>query len=70
MKGGGRVAPGAATEIRVWKRKACPWCTETESKVRKREAYTPQGGIEKNPWGTFTEASVTIPSKQTIKTIK
>ena len=26
-----------------------------ESRVGKREAYTPQGGIERNPWGTKTE---------------
>ncbi len=28
--GGGRVAPGAATESRVWKRAACPWGTTAE----------------------------------------
>ncbi len=33
MDGGGRIVPGATIE----------------SRVRKREACTPQGGIEKNP---------------------
>jgi len=39
MEGIDRVAPGAATENRVWKREAC----------------TPQGDIEKDPWGTAVE---------------
>ena len=28
-----------------------------ENRVWKREACTPQGGIEKNPWGTVVEKS-------------